>query len=341
MPAGNNQALRRILIIDDDADYRALLHGFLGGTFPDVEVEEFDPAGGLPPQDFDWSRHDMLILDYNLQLQDVTGLDVLPANQQREDFPATIMLTGAGDEDVAVRAFKSGVQDYLRKQDLKKSQLRDSILYALQKRELQRQQLHALEEVRKMARSDSTRAETEFKAAFEQIRTREETRLKQERARMQNELQDRERTLQNARREKTAAADAARSASAQVVALHGKSTKDASVPDVKRDMVAARARLERHNARLVQARLEHEKAETELLKSQWKLEQEEAMRKRMQDDLASFNEELREQEENQSRASAEQQRKRDIKARNEAQKKVVDKVHNQELIRDVSDQLKE
>ena len=127
----------------------------------------------------------------------------------------------------------------------------------------------------------------------------------------------------------------------QVVALHGKSTKDASVPDVKRDMVAARARLERHNARLVQARLEHEKAEAELLKSQWKLEQEEAMRKRMQDDLASFNEELREQEENQSRASAEQQRKRDIKARNEAQKKVVDKVHNQELIRDVSDQLKE
>ena len=251
------------------------------------------------------------------------------------------MLTGAGDEDVAVRAFKSGVQDYLRKQDLKKSQLRDSILYALQKRELQRQQLHALEEVRRMARSETTRAETEIKARLEQIRTREEARLKEERVRMQNELQDRERTLENTQREKSAATDAARNASAQIVALDGKDVDTVTEPDVKQNLVAAKARLERHNARLVQARLEHEQAEAELLKSRWKLEQEEAMRQRMQEDLASFSEELRVQEDSNARIAAEQQRQREIKERNEARKKVVDKIHTEEMIKDISGQLKE
>ncbi len=57
-------------------------------------------------------------------------MDILHANRKNPDFPATIMLTGAGNEEVAVRALKAGVYDYLRKQSLDKQELKASILKA-------------------------------------------------------------------------------------------------------------------------------------------------------------------------------------------------------------------
>ena len=57
-------------------------------------------------------------------------MDILHANRKKPDFPATIMLTGAGNEEVAVRALKAGVYDYLRKQSLDKQELKASILKA-------------------------------------------------------------------------------------------------------------------------------------------------------------------------------------------------------------------
>lgn len=126
--------LKRILIFDDDADLRKLLLAYLDKLLPDVELEEYDPlADGAPGEDFDWSRYDVLILDYFLCIHGVTGLDILHANRKNPAFPATIMLTGAGNEEVAVRALKAGVYDYLRKQSLDKQELKESILRAYSK----------------------------------------------------------------------------------------------------------------------------------------------------------------------------------------------------------------
>ena len=115
----DNTPLKRILIFDDDVDQRKLLLVYLGKMFDGVELEEYDPLVlGAPDESFDWSKFDVLILDYFLCLHGVTGLDILHANRKNPDFPATIMLTGAGNEEVAVRALKAGVYDYLRKQSL-------------------------------------------------------------------------------------------------------------------------------------------------------------------------------------------------------------------------------
>ena len=126
--------LKRILIFDDDADFRDLIVIYLGNMFKGVELVEYDVAAqGIPGQDFDWSRYDILLLDYRLRDPNVTGLDIIQANNRNAHFPATIMLTGTGSEELAVRALKAGVYDYLRKEQMGKQKLKSSILDAFEK----------------------------------------------------------------------------------------------------------------------------------------------------------------------------------------------------------------
>jgi len=140
-----NKSLQRILILDDDADLRKLLLVHLGKMFPGVELEEYDPVSrGIPAQDFDWSRYDVLILDYHLSIDRITGLDVLQANCKKPAFPAVIMLTGTGTEEIAVRALKSGAYDYLRKQSLDKKTLQSSISNAFEKHQAEKLRLSEL-----------------------------------------------------------------------------------------------------------------------------------------------------------------------------------------------------
>jgi FixJ family two-component response regulator len=147
----DEQTLKRILIFDDDADMRKLLLVYLAKLFTGVNLEEYDPlTSGEPGEDFDWSRIDVLILDYFLCIHGVTGLDILHNNRKNPDFPATIMLTGAGNEEVAVRSLKAGVYDYLRKQSLDKQQLHDSIVKAFK--------LHGETQVRKQESTQQGKA---------------------------------------------------------------------------------------------------------------------------------------------------------------------------------------
>ena len=137
--------LKRILLLDDDSDFRILIITFLRKMFEGVELVEYDPiANGVPDEDFDWSQYDVLLLDYYLCVHGVTGLDILQKNRKNKMFPATIMLTGAGNEEVAVRALKSGVYDYLRKEQLDKEELRNSILDAHEEHKVKRAKLNEL-----------------------------------------------------------------------------------------------------------------------------------------------------------------------------------------------------
>ena len=138
-------SIKKMLIFDDDADFRKLLVAFLKKSFQGIDIEEYDPvARGIPGNDFDWSQYDVLLLDYHLSVKGVTGLDVLRANRKNQLFPATIMLTGAGNEEVAVRALKAGVYDYLRKEKLNKNELRRSILDAHEKHKGDRKKFNEL-----------------------------------------------------------------------------------------------------------------------------------------------------------------------------------------------------
>jgi diguanylate cyclase (GGDEF)-like protein len=78
---------------------------------------------------------DCILLDY--QLPDMTGLEILK-KLQSEEYPQLpiIMLTGQGNEKVAVEALKCGAYDYLIKGELQATQLNEAILNAIEKSEL-------------------------------------------------------------------------------------------------------------------------------------------------------------------------------------------------------------
>lgn len=125
--------MNHIIIIDDDHDYRKLVSTYLTKIFPEATVTEYDPiAMGVPGEDFDWSEYDFLILDYYLCIKNFTGLDLLKREQTNPSFPASVMLTGAGSEEVAAKSLKFGANKYINKQGLTKTHLKESIEEAWQ-----------------------------------------------------------------------------------------------------------------------------------------------------------------------------------------------------------------
>ncbi len=120
----------KVLIIDDAEDFRLLIRQYIALEWSDAEIVEWDPVTqGEPDDNYDLGQHNVLLLDYVLGKAD--GLDWLRRLKRRADCPPIIFLTGAGSEQVAVRALKSGAFDYLRKHDLSKARLTEAVRTAL------------------------------------------------------------------------------------------------------------------------------------------------------------------------------------------------------------------
>ena len=135
----------KILLIDDDDDCRNLIVHMLANQFQEFEAVEYDPLSqGVPGKNFNWSDFDVLLLDYDLRLDGVTGLDILQDNYDNPLFPTTIMLTGAGNEEIKVRALQSGVADYLRKDQVKMQEFKAAIDKAFAQQSSKRQHLYTL-----------------------------------------------------------------------------------------------------------------------------------------------------------------------------------------------------
>ena len=258
----DNKDIHKILILDDDGDFRKLLLTYLGSVFKDTELVEYDPVDkGLPREDFDWSSYDVLILDYKLRVDNLTGLDVLHANSNNRFFPATIMLTSEGNEDIAVRALKSGVYDYLRKEKLNKEQLKISIQEAFDKYNSNRKFLDSLDEVRQLAMENAEKNLAAYKAKYDLIRIQEEARLKAERLKLQEELEKNQAILNEIKESRKKA--------------------EQSRPSTIEEMTVLKTR--------------QEEVEAVVLKTNWKKSQEETMNEQLEEDLKIFEDEIEQQ----------------------------------------------
>ncbi len=119
--------LNRILIIDDSTAIKEFIKYCLSRNWPTVEIELYDPAQGLPAENFDWAQYDLLILDYQLGLADGDGLDWLKIISSYSNVPPILFLTAYSHEDIAVQAIKLGAEDYLNKDDLSAKRLSERI----------------------------------------------------------------------------------------------------------------------------------------------------------------------------------------------------------------------
>ena len=125
-----------ILIIDDSAEDREMYRRFLNYestvSYQIIEIESGEEA----LEQLNKIKPDLVLLDY--LLPDCNGLEFLEELRlQNRHIPPIIMLTGQGNEVVAVEAMKSGVKDYLVKGQLTPKTLSISVSNILQQTRLQ------------------------------------------------------------------------------------------------------------------------------------------------------------------------------------------------------------
>ncbi|MCH8078998.1 MAG: protein kinase [Proteobacteria bacterium] len=108
-----------ILVIDDSSDYRALLKQLIVSNYPHVQIEEYDPdVNGIPEKSRNWKAYSMVLLDYDLGLENENGLDWLQIMMTYPDMPPIVILTSETSTTITVRALKLGAANYLLKTDI-------------------------------------------------------------------------------------------------------------------------------------------------------------------------------------------------------------------------------
>ncbi|MBI2423031.1 MAG: response regulator [Candidatus Hydrogenedentes bacterium] len=106
----NGESAYRILYIEDDLGLARLIQKRLERLGHAVDLA---PNGRDGIAELEKNGYDLLIVDYNMPIMD--GLKVIEHIKEKQIPTPVVMLTGAGDERVAVEAMKSGASDYLVK----------------------------------------------------------------------------------------------------------------------------------------------------------------------------------------------------------------------------------
>lgn len=124
-----------ILVVDDDDAFRAsmmrLFHSMRRHVACTVN-EASDGRSALAV--LKECKVDCVLLDY--QMPGGTGLEWMSAFMDASPGTTVIMVTGAGDETIAVEAMKAGATDYLVKGAISPESLRRALINALQKKEM-------------------------------------------------------------------------------------------------------------------------------------------------------------------------------------------------------------
>ncbi|MDK1032604.1 MAG: PAS domain-containing protein, partial [Planctomycetia bacterium] len=122
-----------VLVVEDDPEDAMILRRHLGrvATFC-VSVERILDWEGSKGAD-NFQRYDVIFLDYRLS-GGVTGLDALREIREKDSYFPVIILTGSGDEEIAVEIMKAGATDYIVKESLSPQLLGKALSHALDAR---------------------------------------------------------------------------------------------------------------------------------------------------------------------------------------------------------------
>lgn len=123
----------KVLVIDDDVVDREAISRALR-KYPDLQIEHAENSVSALIA-LECSEFDCILLDY--LLPDCNGIELLTQiNQISESrLPPVIMLTGQGNEKVAVEAMKFGVHDYITKDDFTSDTIYKVINQAIKQRQ--------------------------------------------------------------------------------------------------------------------------------------------------------------------------------------------------------------
>jgi len=103
----------KVVIIDDEEPHFQLMKRAINKEFPLASIDYFKNPD-LCLQRLNEIIPDVIITDY--LMPSMNGIEFLEAlNREKKDIIPVIMITGHGDENIAVQAMKQGAWDYLVK----------------------------------------------------------------------------------------------------------------------------------------------------------------------------------------------------------------------------------
>jgi signal transduction histidine kinase len=134
-----------ILLVDDDEDDFIVTADLL----EDAQINKFNLDWVDNYQDalelISKNQHDVYLFDY--RLGEYNGIDLLKESIELGCEKPIIMLTGLGDHTVDETSMKEGAADYLVKGQIDTALLERTIIHAIERKELQAQQVQLLKEV--------------------------------------------------------------------------------------------------------------------------------------------------------------------------------------------------
>ena len=124
----------RLLIVDESREFRSTLAAMLRARWPEAQIEEWDPRErGNPQSTLLHEHYDAVLLDTEPAGED--GLSWVEDIRRVPDAPPVVLLTGTGNDSLAVKAMKAGAADFLRKPGLAGERLARSVEDALREQE--------------------------------------------------------------------------------------------------------------------------------------------------------------------------------------------------------------
>ena len=141
---------KRLLIVDDSREDRAYVRHLLN-KIENSQWRFSEASTGAEGLELAVSEQpfDCILLDYHLP--DLTGIEFLALLRDRIAEPgmATVLLTGNGDEAVAVHAMKAGANDFLSKQGLNQQTLFHAVEYAIENFQIRLSRQHAMQQLQR------------------------------------------------------------------------------------------------------------------------------------------------------------------------------------------------
>ncbi len=168
----------RILLVEDDEDDAFIINDLFNQSELEINhtithVDNHDDALEVLEKEF----FDVCLFDYRLGGRD--GLDLLKAVRQRGiDYPV-IILTGQGDQEVAVEAMKNGATDYRTKTNLTPESLLSSIQVAIQLCNMEHRRNQAEEKLR-YSHMELVSAHQELQDSMKKLQTAQDQIIRSE-----------------------------------------------------------------------------------------------------------------------------------------------------------------
>ena len=139
---------RKVMVVEDSDEDRILYQRYLRSD-SECDYVFLEAETGAKAQEYlQQVDVDIILLDY--LLPDINGLEWLAEWQQQNQknyYCPVIVLTGEGDETIAVQAIKSGAEDYIVKSQLTRARLKQSVNRAMAVKQRQQKQQNSIDQL--------------------------------------------------------------------------------------------------------------------------------------------------------------------------------------------------